>query len=216
MSTMIYFCRRILVSSIVLVITGSLYADEKSTETAASLPAATPASQQKKEVPPHVVELVQGRLSLPVPGQWPVVKPRNRIIKHEFSVPAAKGDTVPGRMTIMSAGGSIEANIARWVGQFRTAEDKALGEKDKSIQKIKIGQLEVHLVDLKGVFQDQPRGPFGPKVASPDYRMLAAIIPAQKGGTWFVKLYGPQQTIQKASKQFQAMIKNIVIAEPKG
>ena len=31
----------------------------------------------------------------------------------------------------MSAGGSVEANIARWVGQFRTAAGKPLGPEDK-------------------------------------------------------------------------------------
>jgi hypothetical protein len=181
-------------------------AETESDGTATVEKPAAPADKRPVELSPQVIELVKDQLTLSVPGEWPAVKPGNRIIEHEFSIPPAGGDEAAGRMTIMSAGGSIDANIARWVGQFRTPDGQPLGDEEKKTEKKKFGIHEVHLVDLSGEFQDQPRGPFGPKVARPDYRMLAAIIPVEKNGTWFVKLYGPKQTIRKAYKQFQAMI----------
>ena len=198
--------RRMMIVAVVLTTFGAVHA-ENPTGGAATVEKPNALVDKKPvAIPPQVIELVKDKLALSVPGEWPVVKPRNRIVKHEFSIPAAAGDKEPGRMTIMSAGGSVDANIARWVGQFRTPAGKPLGDDDKKIEKKELGELEVHLVDLTGEFQDQPRGPFGPTVARPDYRMLAAIIHVKKSSTWFIKLYGPKQTVQAAHKQFQAMV----------
>jgi hypothetical protein len=162
---------------------------------------------------PQPIELAGGKLRLPVPADWKRVDPRNRIIQHEFSIAAAPGDTTPGRMTIMAAGGGVEANLARWAGQFQTAGGQPLGEDAQKIEVKKIGALTVHLVDLTGDFQDQPRGPFGPKVNRPNTRMLAAIVPLSEirpgGGTWFIKLYGPQATIDAAAKSFATMVADL-------
>ena len=163
-------------------------------------------TDKKLEIQPHVVELAEGKLLVQVPGNWEKVKPRSRIIVHEFKVPTAKEDTEPGRMTIMSAGGGLEANITRWVGQFKTPEGKPLGEKNKRIEEKQLGELTVHVVDLAGNFQDKPRGPFGPTVERPGYRMLAAIVPTKEDGTWFIKYYGPQKSVAEEEKNFAAMI----------
>ena len=195
---------------VVLLLTGAsqLVAAKESTKPAGS-GTKTDVAKTKKTVAAQTVELIPKVLALTIPGEWPKVKPRSRIVKHEFSVPAVKGDKVPGRMTIMAAGGGIEANIARWVGQFRDAEGKPIGEKAKKVERKKVAGLEVHVVDLMGTFQDKPRGPFGPTVERPNYRMLALIVPLEKGGTWFVKLYGPQATMKGAEKPFQEMVKSL-------
>lgn len=178
-------------------------------EAAVAGSAKKPTGSATKPAEPQVIELAEGKLILPVPGSWKSVKPRSRILKHEFAIAAAEGDADPGRMTIMSAGGGLEANIARWVGQFQTSDGKPLGEDAKKIEKKKVGDLEVHVVDLTGDFQDSMRGPFGPKVSRPGYRMLAAIIPVKDGGTWFIKSYGPQATMKAAEKDFAAMVAGV-------
>ncbi len=169
---------------------------------------ATKTDESAKSVEPQVLELAGGKLLLPVPGDWKVVKPRSQIIHHEFSIAAAKGDDTPGRMTIMPSGGGIKANIARWEGQF-----KSLGDDAKKIEEKKIGDLTVHVVDLTGDYQDSPRGPFGPKVNRPGYRMLAAIVPLKEGGTWFIKSYGPKATMKAAEKGFAEMIEGVKLAK---
>ncbi len=155
---------------------------------------------------PQAIDLAEGHLQLPVPARWKQVKPRSRIIQYEFSIPAVGDDENPGRMTIMAASGGLEANIARWVGQFQSSEGKPLGEDAKKVEKKMISGLEVHLVDLSGDYQDKPGGPFGPSVNRPNYRMLAAIVPTEGRGTWFIKLYGPQETIAAAKKHFDQML----------
>lgn len=180
-----------------------------------ALVAAEPATESatKPAVEPQTLDLAEGHLQLSVPAAWKQVKPRNRIIQHEFSIPVVGKDETPGRMTIMAASGSLDANIARWVGQFKSSAGKALGDDAKKVEKKTISNLEVHLVDLTGDYQDKPRGPFGPSVNRPNYRMLAAIVPTAGQGTWFIKLYGPQKTMDAAKKGFDAMIEGIVWKE---
>lgn len=169
--------------------------------------AAEPAAEADEK--PQVLELADGHLKLPVPARWKSVKPKSRIIQYEYSIPSVGDDETAGRMTIMAASGGLEANIARWVGQFQTAEGEPLGDDDKKVEKQEISGLEVHQVDLAGAYQDKPRGPFGPTVNRENYRMLAAIIPTKGQGTWFIKLYGPRETIDAAQKQFDTMIAGI-------
>ncbi len=184
---------------------------------AAGLPTKKSAKEAAKKTPekkvePQWIKLAKGTLLLPVPGNWKAGKPRNRIIHHEFSIPAAQGDATPGRMTIMPSGGGVEANIARWIGQYKTEIGKPLGDDAKKVTQKKVGDLTIHLVDVTGVYQDSPRGPFGPKVQRPGYRMLGAILPTKKNGVWFVKFYGPKATIKAAEKTFDAMLEGVKLA----
>ena len=179
---------------------------------AASIPALATAAEPPATVSeqPQLLKLAEGKLQLPVPGNWKSVKPRSRIIQHEFSIPVAEEDETPGRMTIMAASGGLEANIVRWSRQFQTPEGKPLGEDATKVHEQKVSGLVVHQVDLSGNYQDKPRGPFGPTVNRPGYRMLGAIIPTTGEGTWFIKVYGPPATIDAAAKNFEAMIGGLV------
>ncbi len=149
-------------------------------------------------------ELRLGKLRMTAPQQWKQVQPRVRIIAYEFAAPRAKGDPADGRVTVMAAGGSIEANIARWKRQFRGENGAAPQAK---VEKKKINGFTVHLVDLSGTYLDQ-RGPFAPAVPRPGYRMLGAIIQTPEAN-FFVKFYGPAATVAQHEKAFRRMIESI-------
>ena len=112
-----------------------------------------------------------------------------------------------GRVTIMGAGGAIDANIDRWYSQFSQPDGGSTKERAK-VKKIKVAGEEVHLVDLSGTYKDQ-RGPMAPAVERPKYRMLAAIITAGPLGNYFVKFYGPQKTVTDHEKAFLTMIEGL-------
>jgi len=155
------------------------------------------------------VTLADGKLSLTAPAAWERKEPSVRIIEHEFAVPAADGDKEAGRLTIMGAGGSIEANIERWIGQFEQPDGAATKERTKR-EKLTVDGQTVHMVDITGTYKDQ-RGPFAPAVIRDDYRMLAAIIPTEKSGQYFVKLYGPKKTIAANEKAFRAFVESLEV-----
>jgi hypothetical protein len=156
---------------------------------------------------PATMPLAGGKLQLTAPGSWIRKRPQTAIVEHEFAIPPAKDDKAEGRLTVMAAGGGIEANIDRWYGQFTQPDGGSTKDRAK-IHKIKVGGDEVHLVDLSGTFRDQ-RGPVAPAIERPKYRMLAAIIATKGAGNYFIKFYGPERTVAENEKAFVSMIEGM-------
>ncbi|MDH3717372.1 MAG: hypothetical protein OES79_04560 [Planctomycetota bacterium] len=140
-----------------------------------------------------------GAIQLTAPEQWVRRQPRSGFVMAEFSLPKAEGDEKDGRLTVSVAGGSIEANIDRWRGQFGSGPEK------DSQKEIDVAGLKVTLVDFAGTFNEQA-GPFAPGVTREGYRMLAAIIPAGDQ-LHFVKAYGPEKTMAAHVEAFHEFVK---------
>ncbi|MCE9630345.1 MAG: hypothetical protein K8S94_06470 [Planctomycetia bacterium] len=161
--------------------------------------------------------IADGTLSLESPAGWQRVQPKSGIVETEFSIPsegnAADGAPLPaGRMTVMGAGGTVEANVERWYGQFSQPDGGSTKDK-ATTKKLKIAGREVTLVDVSGTFKDSPGGPFagGKTIERPAYRMLAAIIEGP-GGNYFLKFYGPAATVEKHAAGFRGMVEGMVPA----
>jgi hypothetical protein len=138
-------------------------------------------------------------LTLTAPEGWGRRQPQSSFIDAEFVLPKAEGDDADGRLTVSRAGGSVEANIERWKGQFTNLQ--AAKE-----EKIDAGGIEATLVDLSGEFDDK-RGPFAPAVARADYRMIAAIIPVGEQ-LHFVKATGPQKTLESHAEAIKNFVRS--------
>jgi hypothetical protein len=150
---------------------------------------------------------IGGKYELTSPANWVAKKPKSQIVEYEFEVPVAEGDEIPGRVTVMGAGGAIEDNINRWKGQFKTPD---AGEVPTEVKQIEVAGQPVHMVDMKGVYLDKP-GPFVqvPPTERPGFRMLAAIIVTKDAGQYFVKFYGPDKTIAANQAGFVKMIEGL-------
>jgi len=160
------------------------------------------------EEEPVKIELGKGHIVFTVEEGFNAEKPRNRIIEFEFSTAPAEGNNIPGRLTVMGAGGSIEANINRWMAQFTQPDGSATKEKAK-VTKEQVDGQEVHLVDIRGTYADGR--PFGPKTDRPKFRMLAAIVTTKKFGNYFVKYYGPEETVDKYEAAFKKTIASLKV-----
>jgi hypothetical protein len=155
--------------------------------------------------------IAAGKFELTAPANWIVKQPRVRIIDSEFEAPKAEGDDRPGRITVMGAGGSIDANIDRWIGQF-TQPDGSSSKEAAKVKKLTVAGQAVHVVDIAGTYLDKP--PFaGGGVERKDYRMLAAIIETTQGGkktgNYFIKFIGPAHTVADNEAGFQKMIESL-------
>jgi hypothetical protein len=153
-----------------------------------------------------------GSFLLEAPAGWKRVQPKSGIVETEFAIPSA-GELPAGRMTVMGAGGSVQANVDRWYGQFAQPDGSAT--KDKATTKtIKIAGSTVTMVDVAGTYKDMPGGPFagGKTIERPDYRMLAAIIETPDAGSHFLKFYGPAATVAKEADGFRKMVEGMVPA----
>lgn len=157
--------------------------------------------------------IADGGYSLAAPEGWKRVQPKSSIVETEFSVPSEGEGVQPGRMTVMGAGGSVQANVDRWYGQFTQPDGKAT--KDKAATKtLKLAGCQVTIVDISGTYKDAPAGPFagGKAVDRPDYRMLAAIVETPGQGNYFLKFYGPGKTVADHADGFRAMVEGLVAA----
>jgi hypothetical protein len=158
----------------------------------------------------RTISLGEGKLALQAPEKWVRKEPRTRIVEHEFAVEGKKGQDA-GRVTVMAAGGSVEQNIDRWVGQFALPEGKKAKDKPK-IDKKTIAGVPVHIVDIAGTYKDTPGGPFarGKTIDRVNYRMLGAIIEGGPSvGNYFIKFYGPEEIVKENEKAFQKMIESL-------
>jgi hypothetical protein len=159
--------------------------------------------------PNSTIDLADGKILLTAPDGWARKTPRVRIIEHEFAVPASKGDKEDGRVTVMGAGGTVEANLDRWIAQFSQADgSETKNQVPEADRKKTIAGLDVYGIDLTGTFRDMPRpfDPSGGAVERQNYRMLAAVIASPKLGNYFIKFYGPRQTVNDRAEEFHKMI----------
>ncbi len=146
-------------------------------------------------------ELTLGAFRMTAPESWVRKQPRSQFVQFEFSLPVADGQGEGGRLTISTAGGSIEANLDRWRGQFGGSP-----EKDSQEEREIAGQ-KVTVVDFSGTFNDQA-GPFAPGVQHEGYRMLGAIVPAGEM-SHFIKAYGPEETMAAHEAAFDEFLQSL-------
>jgi hypothetical protein len=104
-------------------------------------------------------------------------------------------------------GGSVEANVDRWVGQFLQADGKASKSAAK-IMKRSVHELPVTTVDISGAYTGMggPAVQAGPAVAG--YRLLGAIVEGPQGSIFF-KFVGPAKTIAQNRTAFDEMIASL-------
>ena len=183
-----------------------------SAETTTSGDSADAETDETQAPEPLTFSVAGGNLNFTTTGQWKSVKPKSRMLEYEVKVPRVEDDKRDGRLTIMGAGGSIDANVARWEGQFSQADGSATKAK---VTEETVEDMKVTMVDISGTYVETMGGPFsgGKKVENPDFRVLAAIIATPEAGNYFVKLIGPKATINANEEAFVEAIKGVTLKE---
>jgi hypothetical protein len=99
-------------------------------------------------------------------------------------------------------GGSVEANIDRWIGQFQQSKDTAKRETRT------IHGLKVTTVDVSGVYTGMggPNAPKGPPKQG--YRLLGAVVEGPQGSV-FMKFTGPAETVTRNQNAFEKMLSTL-------
>lgn len=139
-------------------------------------------------------------LKFEAPVDWKPVPPPSAMRKAQYAIPHVEGDSEDGEVVLFyfgpGEGGATADNLARWRGQFTTADGGALPADASKEEKLDAGGLKVTLLDVSGRFA--PGAMPGMQATGPrdNYRMLAAVIETPHG-PWFVKVTGPANTIEK-------------------
>jgi hypothetical protein len=137
-----------------------------------------------------------------VPSNWRSVPNPNGMRLATYHVPAAAGAADEAELSVVRAGGSPEANIERWVGQFADRGS------DKRAQR-KVNGLMISTLEISGTFNaggmTTSDAPANPRKGW----MLAGAVVETDEGLYFFKLTGPSASIKAARRDFDALLASI-------
>ena len=169
------------------------------------------AQQQPSQAQPAPQGAMEaGGLTWTAPTGWETQGARPMRVA-TWRIPPAKGDTDSAELALFyfgaGQGGAVEANVKRWLSQFRRPDGTPVTEKDAHTNKETVNGLPVTLVDVKGTYTGG--GPMmGPSTPKTGYRLLGAIVEGPEGPLFF-KLTGPERTVGGAEKEFRKLLKSV-------
>ncbi|MGH9340264.1 MAG: hypothetical protein ACRD1R_11935 [Acidobacteriota bacterium] len=102
-------------------------------------------------------------------------------------------------------GGTIQANLDRWTGQFTT--DGAPTETKGEVSKSEVNGLPLTILDISGTYRPA-MGMMSTGEPRPNYRMIAAIVETQ-AGPWFFRLTGPEATVGRWEESFRSFLQTV-------
>ena len=145
-----------------------------------------------------------GPLSAVAPTGWVAQQPSSSMRVAQYGLPGPAGEATLGIFFFgPGQGGSVEANIERWYGQFSQEDGQPAQGRRWTRQ---VGDIEITGLDISGTFS----GGMGMGNADPevDYRMLGAIA-VHRSGTVFFKMTGPAQTVEQWAASFDEFLDSL-------
>lgn len=130
------------------------------------------------------------------PPRWQVAPNTSSMRLATYKIPRAPGDSEDADVSVTQVGGSVDANIDRWVGQFDAASQKNVKRSTRTI-----AGLSVVIVDIQGTYtsgMDQ-------NGTKPNWALLAAIVETP-GMPHFFKITGPAKTVSSARAELDTML----------
>lgn len=142
-----------------------------------------------------------GPLSAVAPKGWVAQQPSSSMRVAQYGLPGPAGEATLGIFFFgPGQGGSVEANIERWHGQFTEGDGQPAQGRRWTRQ---VGDIEITGLDISGTFSaGMGMGDSDPQA---DSRMLGAIA-VHRSGTVFFKMTGPAQTVEQWVASFDEFL----------
>jgi hypothetical protein len=128
-----------------------------------------------------------------------------------YAIPLASGDSGAAECGVyyfgQGQGGSVEANLGRWIGQFQQPG----GNPSKSaarIDKRTLHGLKLTTVDVSGSYTGMGGPMMQAGTPQPGYRLLGAIVEGPQGSVFF-KFTGPAKTVAQNQAAFEKMMDSL-------
>lgn len=156
-----------------------------------------------------------GDLRLKAPDGWVSERPSSGMRVSQYQLPAAEGDAEAASLVVYyfgaGQGGSVDANLERWISQMQTPDGRPSKDSAKT-ETTTVNGLKVTLLDVTGAYSGGDMAGGSAAQTKPNFRMRAGVIETPKGA-YFIKLVGPQKTVSRWDQAFQEFVKS---AEFKG
>src|SRR5665213_1722504 len=112
------------------------------------------------------------------PPTWKIVPNPSTMRLATYRIPRAEGDTQDTDLSVVQAGGTTDANIDRWLGQFDQAG------KDTRTVKV-IHGMKITVVEVQGAYLGGGMTADNKPVSNPGWALLAAIVETPGTPTFF-------------------------------
>ena len=154
-----------------------------------------------------VCAMQQTSLKFTVPAGWVEEERTSSMRVAQYRLPKVAGDAEDASLVLyyfgQGQGGSTAANIERWVGQMKQADESSKAKEEN----FETNGLKVSTVDVSGTYVAETAPGSGTFRNNPGYRMRAAVVETPKG-SYFVKLVGPEKTVTQWNESFLSYLKS--------
>jgi len=157
-----------------------------------------------------VLSLLASGLTFTTPDGWKQTPPGSSMRVAEFTLPHAAGDADDAQLVVYyfgGSGGSVDANIQRWIGQMQQPDGRPSTAVAKK-QSRTVNGLTVSLVDVSGTYTAEMSPGASAHHDNAHYRMRAGVVETGKG-PYFIKLVGPEKTIAKWERAFEQFVGSV-------
>jgi hypothetical protein len=154
-----------------------------------------------------------GALKFEVPAGW-VSKPAASTMRiAEYTLARIAGDAEDVDVVVYyfgGQGGSVQANLDRWIGQMTQPDGRASKEIAKTSTLVSAGGLKVTVIDVPGTYVAEVTPGSTERHNKPGFHLRAAVIESTEG-PYFVKITGPAKTVAKWSDNIGSFLKSAKI-----
>jgi hypothetical protein len=154
--------------------------------------------------------LVAAGLTYSAPPAWKAVPTSSSMRVAQFALPHTPGDTQDAELVIYyfgGSGGTVEANIQRWVGQMQQPDGRPSSTVAKQSKRT-VNGLAATLVDVSGTYVAEMAPGSKERHNSPNFRLRGAVIETANG-PYFIKLTGPASTVAAHEKHFEQFLESL-------
>jgi len=154
-----------------------------------------------------LMPLLAAGLTFTTPDGWKQAPSGSSMRVAEFTLPRVAGDPDDAQLVVYyfgGSGGSVDANMQRWIGQMAQPDGKPSSAVAKKESR-KVNGLTVSLVDVSGTYTAEMSPGASTHHDNAHYRMRAGVVETGKG-PYFIKLVGPEKTIAKWERAFDQFV----------
>ena len=150
-------------------------------------------------------------LTSEVPAEWVSGQPSSTMRVLQFDIPGGEGGD--GAQFVVyffgpGQGGSLDANLERWVSQFSSPDGKPVEPVVMPLN----STMSATLVELRGSYaRNVGMGPSGDTL--PDRMLLAALVETPEGNL-YPQLHGPAELVAAQRQAFIGFIEGIRASAP--
>jgi hypothetical protein len=152
-------------------------------------------------------------ISFLAPAAWKSTPPATAMRLAQLTVEPAQGDRDPAELQVFAfpgGAGSVDANVKRWQSQFVDKDGKP---PKVTSEKRKGKNVDVTFVEVAGRYVAAVQPGSDQKLDKPDYHLLGAIVET-KAVAYFLKMVGPEKTVNAAKPTFDDLIASLTVDAP--